>query len=525
MTDELFIFVAAAWMILRLTGLFRTRSSARREQAPSRTSRVAEVVMLLCIGMVYWIYRITHVSVISAPDGFVFLDHVRANLISIVPWVVLFLIYILCSCLYVIRGGSSIGMYFGFVLLMLNVSHLNDLTKYAYSLVGAETSANDRMLRFECLSGDLQGAELYVNGIRIGELTLTISASELKSRVPYWSQVASFLSVSEVPEEFKSYSRSMSRSTRTNSLYQLVRSPLFDESKWRFYAQVKYRGQWCYGVSNAFFLAPEGHHGRELVYQLRFICLALEQQIEQLMDRARIKDYQVSDAWFDSMESHGRNGILALLMAEPNEPGMTDLLDQWTSRRFGLIDVRDEATAWRAFETICQRVIQAQAYSTEGLEGRAVAWLAPRLSADRLASQAVKLLRDTDFLNWKSWQIGKTQHFGMGYNGARMMVSNPEVSSSYGSCTGQLPVQGYAVAHAMWILFKQGDSKTKAVLQDLVVPAFVEEFYKDLPQYHALSVVGGPVLERFLLRENWQVNCQQLPESQVVEFNGEEQNG
>ena len=399
-------------------------------------------------------------------------------------------VMLLCLCLLIVHT----------VLL----SHGRALLKY---FVSKAVTAPGTVLHFDLVNCDLQGAELYVNAVQVGELPLAIDRSELVSKVPVWHEPPALEDLSEIPESLKTYRPSGGASLRGHSLFYPIFDSMFDSDKTEYYAQVKYQDQWCYAGRGG-----SGGGGNRRKHQgLEFICPMYEQGLEQLLDIARIKDYQVSETWFEAVDTYGHDAVLALLKAEPEEPGMKDLLDQWASRKFGLDKVHNEATAWQAFERICQAVTKAKAYSTEGLEGRAVALLAPKLPVTQLTRQAVGLVRRTNSLGGKmEWRAqGKTQ-FGVTYEGARFVSSLGRSNLYIGQRVDQPPVSGYAVAHALWCLFEQGDSKVIDAFENHIVPEMIGKYYPNIPWYPFFSAMGGPALERYLLRQDWDADLKQL---------------
>lgn len=396
----------------------------------------------------------------------------------------------LCLCLLIVHT----------VLL----SHGGALARYFVSKV---VTTPGTLLHFDLVNCDLQGAELYVNGVCLGTLPLAILRAEFVDKVPVWREPPAPLDRSEIPESLREYLLSGRFHPRGESLFYPIFDSLFDSEKTEYYAQVKYQGQWCYAVRGG-----SGGGGNRHKHQgLEFVCPAYEQRLAQLLDLARVNDYQVPQAWFEAMETYGRDGVIALLKAVPEEPGMNSLLDQMASREFGLDQVHDEATAWQAFERICHAVTKAKAYSTEGLEGRAVALLAPELPVAQLTRQAIGLVRRTNSLGGKmEWQArGKTQ-FGVTYEGARFVSSLGRSNRYIGQRVDQPPVSGYAVAHALWCLFEQGDSKVNDAFQNHIVPEMIGKYYPNLPWYPFFSAMGGSAVERYLLRQDWESDLKQL---------------
>ncbi|NQV35327.1 MAG: hypothetical protein HQ515_21715, partial [Phycisphaeraceae bacterium] len=448
-------------------------------------------------------------------------------------------VMLLCVCLLIVHT----------VLL----SHGGALLKY---LVSKVVTKPREILNIDLENCDLQGAELHVNGVKLGALPLAIDQVEFVNKVPVWDDQPAPLNRSEIPELLREYRPSGGFNARVYSHFNPIRvgrkSPLsalkramsssgkdgegrggrqnakesgkagsisqtgpgksrLDTEEQTYYAQVKYQGQWCYATGSS----SGGGLNREIHVGLEFICPAYEHRLEQLLDIARVKDYQVSEDWFEALDTFGHDGVLALLKAERDEPPMKDLLDHWASRRFGLNLVENEATAWQAFQRICETATKAKAYSTEGLEGRAVVLLAPKLSVKQLTRQAIGLVKSTSGLGGKmEWRARGKTHFGVSYEGARFVCSLGRSFHYMDKSADSPPVSGYAVAHALWFLFEQGDSKVTDAFQNHIVPEMIAKYYPNIPWYPFVSAMGGRALECCLLRQDWETELKQVPSAQ-----------
>ena len=285
-------------------------------------------------------------------------------------------VMLLCVCLLIVHT----------VLL----SHGGTLLKY---LVSKTVTKPRDILNIDLENCDLQGAELYVNGVCLGPLPLVMDQAEFVNKVPVWDEVPAPLNRSEIPELLREYRPFGGFYARVHSHFNPIRVSIksllsareramllsgkdgggrggrqiakepgqarstsqtgpgksrLDTEEQTYYAQVKYQGQWCYATGSG----SGGGRNREIHVGLEFICPEYERKLEQLLDIARIKNHRVSEAWFEALDTFGHDGVLALLKAGPEAPGMTGLLDQWASQAFGLNLVHDQVTAWQAFERI-----------------------------------------------------------------------------------------------------------------------------------------------------------------------------
>ena len=484
-------------------------------------AQMAEAVMLLCASLVCWLFTAIYGDIGYSLLVLGELSLARARVCILLA--ALSLIGILVSCSVAAHRSCRLGVVLCAVLLAAYTALLSDAGGVLSSLVPGKARGPRTVLTFDLTTCDLQGAELYVNGAPLGTLPLTMDEADFVSKVPVWDEAPARIELSDVPEPLRQYRASGGMGFRARSLYKG-----FDLSHGldnQYYAQVKYHGQWCYATGGGGGGSSGVHYVRKHI-DLEFVSVESEQRLKQLLNHARVKEYDVSESWFDAMEILGGDAVRALLKAEPNEPGFKSLLDQWASRKFSLDSVEDEATAWQAFEDLCQTATQAKAYSTEGLEGRAVALLAPKLNVAQLTREAIRLLRATDFVGWITWQANGKRHFGVKYHDARYACSTQRMSYYMDDSKGQLPVNGYAVAHALWVRFRGGDTSVTRILQEQIVPEILIKCYRDPSRYSFLSTIGGPLFERYLLRQNWQAEPKPgdgIPSGPM--FSGHELNG
>ncbi len=520
------LILSVAWVILRLTGVLRLRDEPKRDKKSSTQSRRAEAVMLLCGSLVIWIFTATNTST----GGRLFrLDQLHPAFARVNVIVAgLSLLGVLCSCLIAARWSSSLGVVLCAAVLIVYPSMLNGSPEWLESFVSNQTKQQRTILRFVSEVCDLPDAELYVNGVCLGKLPVEINEQEFLDKVPVWYTEPNRLELSEIPEHLIAYRSTNSASYSVDSFYQKLYMRMANGGECDdYYAQVKYQDQWCYATGPGGGSGGGGGYIRHMQYGLSFLNADYERRLSELLDYGRIHDYQVPATWFETMATYGTYGLKTLFDKEVTEPGIGFLLDRWAAREYGLTAVYGSDSAWQVFEGLCEKIEASNSYSTEGLEGRAVAWLSLKLPMDKLTDRATTLIRKTDRLHWSQWQSHGRQHFGTSTNGARSVGTGRRIigQGSWGRSGGQLPIQGYAVAHAMWVLFQQGEAGTKAVLQGPVMTEVIAKLYKNLPRHRFLCAVGGPVLERFLIRQNWEADPAQLPRDQRAHAFREETNG
>lgn len=365
-----------------------------------------------------------------------------------------------------------------------------------------------------------EGAELWVNGVYLGKTPYRTTLADFKAQVPYWP---------DPPEDFETKKvevpRYEPRSTytsikRTWIKFQLPRGPSWDSGGRRrrrdreekaYYARVRYAGEW--GVTTGG--SGSGGGGGRLTYQATshfgVTFPQREKRLQALLDKARLSDYQVGPTWFQAMETYDEDGWMALRGATNAEPEMMDLLDAWATWRYELVEVDDAESAWNTFERICQEAVERRQYLTPSVAGRAVELLVPQLPPHRLFERATKLLKRTGSFGYFKWQMNDRLQFGYSQRPGVVHFAGGTVFSAYsGGPIGmpKLPMDGYPVAHAVWMLYEHDP----VPVQQRIVPEIVRWQYEAglVDLLVAAAYFGGPAIDQFLLRQNWRAAPEDL---------------
>jgi hypothetical protein len=191
--------------------------------------------------------------------------------------------------------------------------------------------------------------------------------------------------------------------------------------------------------------------------------------------------------------------------------------------------VTDAESAWQTFERICAEADAVQSYSTASVAGRAVELLVSQVDARRLVKKAVALISSTYSYGWNSWVLNGRFHFGLTYRPEGLSTGFRRITGHWrGGGGGRLPVSGYAVAHAIWMLDESLDARNDSqvnLVERKVVPALICRHSDRMEPLRLAADLGGPDIERFLSRRDWRVDPKGLPFSQQVHVHGQEVNG
>jgi hypothetical protein len=402
------------------------------------------------------------------------------------------------------------------------------LIGYVYVLNGSRYPGYDNMAKPAVhytidLSGvNVDGAELWVNGVYLGKTPYIATVDEFISKVPYW------------PEQLKDYDTDTvaipeyrQDGVSTSNFYRWIKfqSPVVDwfetpvamlatAQEWRtYYARVRYAGEW--GLH-----AGGGSGGMTNNYadsEVNVFFPDRQKRLDALLNKARLADYRVGDDWYKTLETYNEDGWLALDNAAVKEPGMKKIMDDWASRRYQLDKVVDEESAWRTFQRICDEVESRKWYLTASLAGHAVEMLVPKLPQDRLVEKAVKIIRSSDTFGYTQWTLNGRLVFGIDQGPGFVSLGKNGSMYNSGSVDRQFPVNGFPVAHAIWKLNdrlhtnppstcgKGAGGEGVNIIQLRIVPEIIRRFYRkfisDAPMLIATHF-GGPAIDTLLQRQS-----------------------
>ncbi|MHC4566391.1 MAG: HEAT repeat domain-containing protein [Planctomycetota bacterium] len=522
-----------------------SRALPKSARPSNKTSRIAEALILFCAAAAILVFAATN---ISTGGRLLRLDQYRPGFAAINVAVAAaaaagVLLGVLVTLLRRTSGGTMIAA----AALCWYGLMVNGPEKLIESLGPKEWTIPDATLTFEMTGIDAQGAELWVNGVKLGTLPHKTTFDEFYAAVPFWA---------EEPNEFKlenrdswlrvpSYERPGEGGSSNFIPWARIEIPkqpvhwrdrragrISDRDKGRqaaeartYYVRVRLGDEWGYASGRSGRSGGGGgrYERRRASVRFGFIFPERQKQIEKLLDIARLHGYAPQPQWFEAMETYRSDGWVAVREAMDTEPDMSKLLDAWATWRYELDGITDPTSAWRKFEQICKQAERRQYYMTSDIAGRAVELLVPRLDQKRLIRRARKAIRSTRFYSWHNWQMNDRLQFGMSYN--------RDATRFFGAWTGdrggQLSPGGYAVAHAVWrldeILDSQDDTKPNVVESELV-PAFVAAYPRGQRHLRMAAAIGGPHIEQYLLRQNWRASPEELPMGQVMSVTAEDVN-
>lgn len=368
---------------------------------------------------------------------------------------------------------------------------------------------------------DVVGAEVRINGVYLGKTPLKLSFDELSARIPHWNEPSKAenripVRVQNIRAPWENYTHFRNRwskldLTQARSLPSSPQGSNRDE----VYCEFRYAGEVGGGGG---FGGGSANYG-PYWFRADVEFPQRQKRLDTLLNQARLADYKAGPPWFQAMETFHSDGWIALRKCFADEPQMRSILDDWAMWRYGFKQSPDADAAWRAFESICDEADSTGRYISGSVPGRAVELLVPHLPPERLVSRAEGLLRSVRLVSYSSTDMVDGGIWGMAAETSlHHWPLQPQPSES-----GHLSPGGFAVAHAVWKLDQLLDANGKAgpnIVEARVTPALIR-----VPWAIDYAIrLGGPDLDRFLLRQDWQADPNRMSFENTVYKHGKSVN-
>ena len=369
------------------------------------------------------------------------------------------------------------------------------------------------------LSGvDVPGAELWVNGTKLGVLPLRTTLGKFRETVPQWTRPpADFeTDLAHVWHGKFQFQEDLKRWTALE-LPQAYRpasrrdGPTTASSKPDvYYARVRYGGEWASFTGNG----GGGSSGGGLVhvsYSIHDARLPLrEKRLSELLNQVRVRDYRVDEPWAKALDTFGDDGWVAVRKLAQSEPAMMHVFDTLAKREWKLPQQLDEAVASAEFDRLCAEADNRRWYRTDDLTGRAVELLSEQLPLNALAERARKSIVDTTYLQYASWSFDGQPAFGTFQQGAVTQIpgaGGQTTSMGTGRAGPTFPPSAFALAHALSKIAAEPTPRGQAcreLLAQSVIPELIRQHGDLLPASLAKTILGygaAPEVADYLQRQ------------------------
>ncbi|MCA9031809.1 MAG: hypothetical protein KDA66_13430, partial [Planctomycetaceae bacterium] len=372
---------------------------------------------------------------------------------------------------------------------------------------GDETENSERRpttLRFQ-LVDNIEGADLWINGVHLGKTPYETTDIELLAKVEPWEHEARREAEKMGGDERVTYKTPQGSELTPWGWCPLHLHGVPNSSS--MYYRVELNGVSGYShVSSQESVGPSNSPDWVRLITLDTVFPAWETSIEELLDRARMNNYEVDAEWWDAFESHGSFATQRLNNALRDEPQLRQILMQRAERTVQLDSVTDAASAWRVLMEIEVQVSQAHEYHSESDLGLAVDYLVPFLDPEQLVSYAIASMRRMPRADGLSTMYTTT---GFG---------------TYGTTERGEEVGAWPIAHAIWRLDQQLDAAagpasiqgephgsleawidptTDNLVERRITPELIKLSRANANAMRYAGILGGSAYERFVVRHNW----------------------
>ncbi|MDA1051729.1 MAG: HEAT repeat domain-containing protein [Planctomycetota bacterium] len=347
------------------------------------------------------------------------------------------------------------------------------------------------------LKGDVVGADVWFNEVYLGKTPIVADLDEVLAKIPNWNETGP-----EEWTEFKHFLQGKHGVFRPRAWFY-VNEPTRvglddsrDESR-AIYARVELGGELLYA---------EGYHdvsgGSRIFGQIQPCRVTMDMflprwkdEIELLLNRARLSDYDVDHAWIEATASYGDAGWMKLREKSVVEPELNRVLDAWAAEVYGIDSVTDDAGARQCFDRICAEANELGDYYTDTPAGRALELILPQLHRDEMIDLAERRIRSCRVATSGSHRHGMILgrfHFGTYADGSWERA--------------KLRPADAVLAHAIWrldVAFDAEDDSVDNPIEERIVPALLRLDARRGSHFDMCQALGGSIFERFVLRHNW----------------------
>ncbi len=388
-----------------------------------------------------------------------------------------------------------------------------DMERNAENTSRSDSSAiNDTpgKLRFE-LMDSISGADVWINGVKLGKTPFETTSTDLMAKVPPWEH-ENVNPLRNPQTELNSYTTLQGDSLSSWGwcpLHFPVRHP--DSTK--LYYRIVLNG--VTGFSSLVRQTTKGKSGSPasvIVVTFDTVFPVWESEIENLLDRARLNDCEIDEAWLATFDSYGDFGTKQLDRAILEEPTLKKVLEQRARIAHGLADVTDAASAWAHLMRIEDEARSSRRYDSGSDAGVAVNLLVPMLDPQQLVDHAIQLLTNSSEID-----PGNRSH------GNGRFATYHEDGGVYGDEIGLWPI-----AQAIWRLDQLLDDASKGqtiatdpqaiskrglfaaihpeadnIVERRITPQIMRLSYGNTHRLEYAALLGGSSYEEFLLRNDW----------------------
>jgi hypothetical protein len=365
----------------------------------------------------------------------------------------------------------------------------------------------------------MRGGEVWVNGVNLGPSPVHTTSADFTARVPYWDKppadfatdtgeyVSNYLPSGAYPDPYPRWAKI---ELPAEPRWDRAPLPETDDKTPRhfYYVRARLAGEWGLATGSGGSGGGGGMLTSQMYDSLEMRFPGRDARLINLMNQARLADYRVTPAWFEAIETYNEQGWIAVRTAMADEPGFTQVMDDWANWKYGVQKVQTTDEAWRMLERIEAEADAQEQYLTPSPAGRVVELIADKIDMERLVRRAERLVAAGGSYGYFDWTLGGQLQFG--YSKRPVYLGGGGVSSTNVGWQNadEFPFGGFAVAHAVWVQWQHG--KNRELVQQRIVPALIA--WRTNPDHSfsfptdLITLFGGPGADHYLLLQDWRSN-------------------
>ncbi|MFO0999189.1 MAG: sulfite exporter TauE/SafE family protein [Planctomycetaceae bacterium] len=375
------------------------------------------------------------------------------------------------------------------------------------------------------LIDQLAGADVWINGVNLGKTPIEISARELFNKVPDWPNDSPEQKAVRDDAPGNQWTDSTGKTYSRWGWCPIHTRPHVPRST-QLYFKVDFEGVPGFSqIAGQQHLQPGTPNESHLV-KLDTVFPQWDQEIESLLDRARLRDYSIDEPWKTAFQSYGEFGERALEICLSKEPRIARLKDVDPAFNAMLRDVKDSASAWRLLMKIEDEARRARSYDSGSSNGLAVDEIAAMLDPQQLIDHALELLRTTrnpDPSALSQWPDGRFANYVDADNKPREEValfpiaqavwrldqaldkrSAPASTGDASNSNSDFDLVTVFGPRIYKGISDAVDPSDDNLVERLLTPELLRMSYDNPDRLKYADILGGSAYEVFLLRNDWQ---------------------
>ncbi len=392
------------------------------------------------------------------------------------------------------------------------------------SVADPNAETPNTLIRFELIDPQVN-AELWVNGVSLGTTPVEITARELLGKVAVWTRESPELRELSQPSPESQWTDHRGETFRRWGWCPLHFPPDMERSS-NLYFKVELNNVVGWSSMGLRTRLNSGKPDEMILVKLDTVFAQWDQELETLLDRARLNDYATDEAWHHAFRSFGEFGSKLIDECSAAEPPIARLKGADPKLAAMLRNVKDSASAWELLMKIESEARQSCSYDSKSANGLAVDQIVPMLDPVQLVEHALQLLRTTE--NPDPAGVRYDQKGGFGF-----ATWDEEGINNTGDKSALFPI-----AQAVWRLDQALDAlpaETSAeratqsmfleeviggpkiykgmadaidhssdnLVERVLTPELLRMCYGREDRLRYVDVLGGSTYESFLLRNDW----------------------